>query len=191
MKKILIALASVSVAALVILPSAAKDKKPMADEFSGVFISMNAPGAMGKPVSIWIESYTTDEVAQSLVATLEQKGQDVLVNELPNTRAGTIRIGTSDGYQISVARQRATPDGRIVFLVSNRPFVGMTQGGPAAATHPIGVIELRLKTDGTGEGTIIGAARLAIDDKKNLTVASEASQPGRISDVKTKAKPAN
>ena len=76
-----------------------------------------------------------------------------------------------------------------MLLASNRPFVGMTEGGAPAGRYPIGFIQLELKADGTGTGTIIGAAQVSFDDKKNLTVASQSSQPGRLSDVKTKAKP--
>jgi hypothetical protein len=151
-----------------------------------VFISMNAPGAMGKPVQIWIENYTTDEVASSLMTTLKTKGQTALLNSLPNTRAGTIRIGTSDGYPISIARQRQTTEGRVVIMASNRPFVGLTDGGPAGAESPIGFIQLNLNPDGTGTGTIIGAAQVTVDAGNNLTIASEAVQPGRLSDVKTR-----
>jgi hypothetical protein len=179
-----IVIAVFAVLALLSAPVLAEDKKPMADEFTAVFISMNAPGAMGKPVQIWIESYTTDEVAESLMKTLETKGQTALVNALPNTRAGTIRIGTSDGYPISIARVRQTAEGKVVIMASNRPFVGLTQGGPAAAESPIGFIQLQLKPDGTGTGTIIGAAEVSVDANRNLTVASEAVQPGRLSDVK-------
>ena len=184
-----IAIAALAVLALLAVPALAADKKPMADEFTAVFISMNAPGAMGSPVQIWIENYTTDEVASSLMTTLQTKGQTALVNALPSTRAGTIRIGTSNGYPISIARKRQTADGVVVMMASNRPFVGMTQGGAAAADSPIGFIELQLKADGTGTGTIVGAAQVTVDANKNLTVASEAVQPGRLSDVKTKAKP--
>ena len=183
-----IAIPALALLTLVVIPAFA-EKKPMADEFTAVFISMNAPGAMGSPVQIWIENYTTDDVAESLMTTLQTKGQTALVNALPGTRAGTIRIGTSDGYPISLARQRPTADGRVILLASNRPFVGMTQGGVAAADSPIGFIQLELKADGTGTGTIIGAAQVSVDANKNLTVASEAVQPGRLTGIKTKPKP--
>lgn len=185
------AIAVVAVFALLAVPVGAAEKKPMADEFTAVFISMNAPGAMGSPVQIWIESWTPDDVASSLATTLQEKGQMALVNALPSTRVGTIRIGTSDGYPISIARQRTTADGRVVLLASNKPFVGfaIAEGGNAA-NYPFGFIQLELKADGTGTGTIIGAASISFDDKKNLTVASQASQPGRLSDVKER-KPKN
>jgi len=184
-----IATAALAVLTLLVVPAVAKEKKPMADEFTAVFISMNAPGAMGSPVQIFIENYTTDAVAESLMTTLKTKGQAGLVNVLPNTRAGTIRIGTSDGYPISIARSRQTTEGRVVIMASNRPFVGVGVGGVAGAESPIGFIQLNLNPDGTGTGTIIGAAQVTVDATNNLTIASEAVQPGRLSDVKTKPKP--
>jgi hypothetical protein len=187
-----IAAAVFAALALLAIPVTAADKKPMADEFTGVFISMNAPGAMGSPVQIWIESYTADDVTTTLAKTLEEKGQQALVNALPSTRCGTIRIGTADGYPVNVARQRVNADGsRTVFAVSNRPFVGFEpQGGTRIQDYPFGVIELQLDAAGKGEGQIIGAAQLSFDaDKKNLNIASYAVQPGKISDVKTRPKP--
>jgi hypothetical protein len=179
-----VAIAAFAVLGLLIVPVVAEETKPI-DEFTAVFISMNAPGAMGKPVQIWIESWTSDDVASQLATTLEEKGQMALVNALPNTRVGTIRIGTSDGYPISVARQRMTANGRVVLLASNKPFVGfaIAEGGNAL-NYPFGFIQLDLNADGTGTGTIIGAASLSFDAQKNLTVASQAAQPGRLSDVK-------
>jgi hypothetical protein len=186
------AIAAFAVLALLAAPVLAADKKPMADEFTAVFISMNAPGAMGSPVQIYIESYTADDVTATLAKTLKEKGQMALVNALPSTRCGTIRIGTADGYPINVARQRVNADGsRTVFAVSNRPFVGFQpQGGTRIQDYPFGVIELKLDATGKGEGQIIGSAQLSFDaDNTNLNIASYAVQPGRLSDVKTKPKP--
>jgi hypothetical protein len=185
-------LISLVVLASLVAPAFAKEeKKPVADEFTGVFISMNTPGAMGDPVQIWINSYTADDAAKNLALTLDQKGQPGLLDAILNLEVGRLRIGTSMGYPISVARQRVNADGsRTVFLVSNRPFVGFQpQGGTRIEDYPFGVVELKLDAQGKGEGQIIGSAQLSFDEtKKNLNIASYAVQPGRISDVKTKAK---
>jgi hypothetical protein len=177
--------------ATVAAPAFAEDKKPVADEFTAVFISMNAPGAMGSPVQIWVNEYTTDDVAKSLALALAEKGQQGLLDAITKIQVGQIRIGTSMSYPMSVARQRANADGtRTVFLVTNRPFDGFQPaGGTRVQDYPFGVIELNLKADGSGEGQIVGAAQLSFDDaKKNLNIASYAVQPGRLSDVKAKKK---
>ena len=171
---------------LVLAPTLAKEKKKMADEITGTLVSMNAPGAMGSRVQIWIEAYTADDVAASLVKTLSEQGQQPLLNAVTDHRAGTIRIGTSNGYPISVARQRVAADGsRTIFLVTSRPFVGFA---PAAGTriddYPFGVVEIKLAADGTGEGTLVGAAQLALDPANNLSIKTYATQPSRLTNVK-------
>jgi len=179
------------VIALLAAPVLAKEKKPVADEFSGVYISMNAPGAMGSPVSIWVNEYTTDDLTKTLAQTLNEKGQQGLLNAITDYHVGNLRIGTSNGYPISVARQVVEADGsRTVFLASNRPFAGFEPtGGTRIEDYPFGIIVLKLKADGSGEGQIVGAAQLSFDDaKQHLNIASYATQPGRISDVKTKKK---
>jgi hypothetical protein len=168
---------------------AGAEKKPMADEFTGVFISMNAPDAMGSQVRVWVESYTADDVAQKLAATLAESGQKGLLDAITDLRIGTIRIGTASGYPISVARQRPNADGsRTVFLATSRPLVGFQpRPGAKIDDYPFGIIELKLGPDGKGEGTIVGAAQLSFDEsKRNLNIASYATEPGRISDLKTK-----
>jgi len=153
----------------------------MADEFTGTLISMEVSAAMGKRVQNWVESYTPDDVAEGLIKTLSEQGQRPLLNAVTDLRVGTIKLGTSNGYPISVARQRVQPDGsRTVVLVTSRPFVGFA---PAAGTriddYPFGLIELRLAADGTGEGTIVGAAQLAFDPAtKDLSAARDTIQRG-------------
>jgi hypothetical protein len=174
--------------AMLLSPAVAKDeKKKMADQLTGTLVSMNAPGAMGSRVQIWIEEYTADDVAASLVKTLAEQGQQALLNAVTDHRAGTIRIGTSNGYPIAVARQRVAADGtRTVILATDRPFAGFA---PAAGTriqdYPFGIIELKLAADGTGEGTLVGAAQVSLDpETKMLGIKTYATQPSRLTSVK-------
>ena len=173
---------------LAVPASAKKEKAPMADQFTGTLISMEVSAAMGKRVQIFVESYTPDDVAESLVKTLAEGGQRPLSNAIADYRAGTLKIGTSNGYPIAVARQRVAEDGsRLVFLVTNRPLTGFApMQGVRVDDFPFGVVELKLAADGTGEGTIVGAAQIAYDpEKKSLGIRSNATQPSRLSSVKT------
>jgi hypothetical protein len=173
---------------LLLSPAVAKDeKKKMADQFAGTLVSMNAPGAMGSRVQIWVESYTDDATAEGLIKTLSDQGQRALLDKVTDLRAGTIRVGTSNGYPISVARQRVAADGsRTVVLATSRPFVGFApNAGTRIEDYPFGLIELKLAADGTGEGTLIGAAQLAFDPAtKDLSVKTYATQPSRLTNVK-------
>jgi len=170
--------------------SAKKDKPPIADQFLGTLVSMSVPGAMGTRVTIWVDAYTTDDVAESLAKALEQDGQKALVTAMEKLTAGRIRIGTGDGLPLAVARQRTAADGsRLVYLVTNRPLKGFEiQQGLDSQQYPIGFIELKLGADGKGEGTIVGMAQLKMDAERNLSVASYATQPARLTAVTTETK---
>jgi len=180
-------LAMVASLVVCLVAPALAEKAPLADRFEGVFISMNAPGAMGSRVEIWIDAYTSDDVAAQLVGLLEQKGQQDVLNQVTKLQAGRLQIGTSNAYPIAVARQRANDDGsRTVFLVSSRPFAGFEpRTGTRIEDYPFGIIELKLDATGKGEGQIIGAAQLSFDPAtKHLNIASYAVEPGRLSEVK-------
>jgi hypothetical protein len=188
------ALFSLITVSLLVLPAASaekKDKKPVVDQFTGTLVTMTGPTArgLGEQVTIWIDEYTSDEVAQSLIKTLADGGQIALRDELQNHRAGRLRLGTNTSYPISIARQRVASDGRVVRLAMNSPLTEFQLNqGLRAQDYPIGFIELKLKADGTGEGTVVGMAKVSFDENKNLNIASYGTQPGRLTNVETAKK---
>jgi hypothetical protein len=168
-----------------------KEKKPVADQFTGTLVTTTGATArgLGEQVTIWIDEYTSDEVAQSLIKTLADGGQIALRDELQNHRAGRIRLGENTSYPISIARQRVASDGRVVRLAMNSPLTGFQMNqGLRAQDYPIGFIELKLKADGTGEGTVVGMAKVSFDENKTLSIASYGTQPGRLTNVETAKK---
>jgi len=180
--------------ALLAAPAAAaekKEKKPVVDQFTGTLVTMTGATArgLGEQVTIWIDEYTTDDVAQSLIKTLADGGQIALRDELQNHRAGRLRVGTNTSYPLCVARQRIASDGRVILLATNSPLTGFQMNqGLRAQDYPIGFIELKLKADGTGEGTVVGMAKVSFDENKNLNIASYGTQPGRLMIVETAKK---
>jgi len=174
--------------ALLAAPAAAAEKKPVLDQFTGTLVTTTGPTArgLGDPVTIWIDEYTTDDVAQSLVKTLADGGQIALRDALQNHHVGRFRVGTGTSYPLSVARQRVAADGRVILLATNNPIGGFqVDPGLRAKDYPIGFIELKLKADGTGEGTIVAMAKVSFDENKNLSIASYGTQPSRLTDVET------
>ena len=194
MKRTHTALAPLLAVALLVLPTASaakKEKKPVVDQFTGTLVTMTGPTAhaLGETVTIWIDEYTTDEVAQSLIKTLADGGQIALRDELQNHRAGRIRMGQNTTYPLCVARQRIASDGRVVLLATNSPLTGFQMNqGLRSQDYPIGFIELKLKADGTGEGTVVGMAKVSFDENKNLNIASYGTQPSRLTNVETAKK---
>ena len=140
-------------------------------------------------MTIWVDAYTSDDVAQSLAKTLADGGQIALRDALQNLSAGRIRLGTNRSYRLAVARQRVAPDGRVILLATNAPLQEFVlEQGLRSQDYPIGFIELKLKADGTGEGTIVGMAKVSFDDQKNLSIASLGTQPSRLTNVQTVTK---
>jgi hypothetical protein len=171
--------------------SGKKEKKPVADQFTGTLATTTGPtaGGLGQPVTIWIDEYTSDEVAQSLMKTLADGGQIALRDALQNHRAGRIRVGENTSYPLAIARQHVGSDGRIVRLATNSPLTGyQLNQGLRSQDYPISFIELKLKADGTGEGTVVGMAKVSFDDEKNLSIASFGTQPSRLMNVETAPK---
>jgi hypothetical protein len=168
-----------------------KEKKPLADQFTGTLVTVTGPTSrgLGDPVTIWIDAYTTDEVAQSLKTTLAEKGQIGLRDALQNLSAGRIRVGENTSTRLSVARQRVGSDGRVILLATNTPLTNFQiQQGLRTQDYPVTFIEIKLKADGTGEGTVVGMAQVSIDENKNLAVASLGTQPSSLTNVQTVAK---
>ena len=167
---------------------AKKEKKPVVDQFTGTLVTMTGATArgLGERVTIWIDEYTTDEIAQSLMKTLADGGQTALRDALQNHRAGRLRVGTNTSYPLAVARQRIASDGRVILLATNSPLTGyQLNQGLRSQDYPIGFIELKLKTDGTGEGTVVGMAKVSFDENNNLSIASYGTQPSRLMNVET------
>jgi hypothetical protein len=190
-RSIVVSLFVLAVLAAPAAVAAKKEKKPIADQFTGTLVTMTGPtsGGLGEQVTIWIDAYTSDEDAQALKKTLEDGGQIALRDALPNYRAGRLRIGTNNSYPLCVARQRAGADGRVILLATNSPLTGFQiNQGLRSQDYPIGFIELKLKADGTGEGTVVGMAQVSFDENKTLQIASLGTQPSRLLNVQTAAK---
>lgn len=164
-----------------------KEKKQVIEQFEGTLVTTTGPTAagLGQPVTVWVEEWTTDDVVKSLAKTLSEKGQPALRDALGELNVGRLRVGTSLGYPLSVARQFTTPEGRVVRFATNRPLQGFELNkGYKSQDYPIAYIELKLKPDGTGEGVAIGMAKVAFDENNRLTISSYGTSPAKLTNVR-------
>ena len=188
---LLFALALLVGSTVVAEEKAKKEKKPLADQFTADLVTVTGPTSrgLGDPVTIWIDAYTSDEVAASLKKTLADKGQLGLRDAMQDLSAGRLRIGTNTSYRLAVARQRIGSDGRVILLATNTPMTNQQiDAGMRSQDYPVSFIELKLKADGTGEGTVVGLAKVAFDDKNNLTVSSLTTQNSSLTNVQAVTK---
>ena len=168
-------------------PKDKKEKKQVLEQFEGTLVTMSGPTAagLGQPVTVWVEEWTSDDVVKTLAKTLSEKGQPALRDALGELNVGRLRIGTSLGYPLSVARQFTTPEGRVIRFATNRPLQGFELNkGSRSQDYPIAFIELKLKPDGTGDGVAIGMAKVAFDENNRLTISSYGTSPAKLTNVR-------
>jgi hypothetical protein len=70
---------------------------------------------------------------------------------------------SSLGYLIKYARRISTPGGERIILATNRDFELKPAGTSTPAVNPFTLIELRLDSNGTGQGKTSFASTVAID----------------------------
>jgi hypothetical protein len=139
-------------------------------------------------VDIIIERWTTDEEQAKLAAVLQEKGPDALLDELQKLpRAGYIRTPGRLGWDLHYAREAPSADGgRRIIFASDRPMAFWELWNrPQSADYQFLAGEVRLRSDGKGQGTLVPAARIDYNaGLKTIEVEQYASQPVRLTEVR-------
>jgi hypothetical protein len=164
-----------------------KENRPVVEQFTGTLVATVGAKAdgPGDPVTISIEEYTSDDVALSLMTTLADGGQMAVRDALKKYRVGKISVGGAS-YPIGVARQRIVFENRVVLLVTESPLDGFKLNpGLLAQDYPMGIIELTLIPDGTGDGKVVGMAKLAFDRERNMRIGSYGTPSAQLTNVET------
>jgi hypothetical protein len=138
-----------------------------------------------RPFTLIINNRTTDSDMTGLVEILQSGGQDALKRELDDRDIGRFSLGTSVGVPIgAVLVDREGSDTRIrVFFTRNIGF-GELRRGLRSVDYPFGYLELRLDQRGSGEGTIIPAAKLRFRGRDTIEVEDFGTFPGRLMGIR-------
>lgn len=149
------------------LTASPQDKIP-AEAYSGVAIGTGG-SVGGKTISFnfRITQYTTDEELQSFAELVKDQGTDALRRALEKENKGRINAVGSTGNQIAVARKRQDGAETIVTIVTARTmsFAELYRGGRSTG-YPFGYLQVRLDSEGKGNGQIMAAAKIRFDKKK-------------------------
>lgn len=151
------------------------------------------PGATGDSFELRIFEASTDEEAAGLVAALKAGGQAGLRNAMYQLKTkGWVRIGKLAATDAVFLRLTDLPDGkRRVRFYSDHPLRLYDKTDPAGAlAHPFAFLELVVDASGKGDGTLIAAASLAIDDDGSLRMESAGVPVIRVYDVESDSPPA-
>ena len=143
-------------------------------------------------VDIVINRWSTDAERDMLLTTLQEFGQDKLLDTLMKIRppVGYIRRATSVAWDLYYARNHAMPDGsRRVVCATNRPVNFREASNNARSMdYQFTVIELHIGSNGEGEGKIVPAAKVTWDrDAKRIELENYNALPVDLTKVTSKA----
>lgn len=134
-----------------------------------------------------INGYTTTDEAQQLQAALQSGGQDGLLNAMRKLEKGRLQINNRVGIPINAVLTSATETGTKITIIYERTvrFYEMRYG-TRSADYRFGYMELFLNRNGTGEGTLIPAARIRVLDNGTWEVENFGEFPARIIGVRAR-----
>jgi hypothetical protein len=170
------------------LPALAQKSRPIE-----VFTAFAAALGTGRTniVEISVNRWSTDEERDRLLTTLQEFGQDKLLDTLQKIRppVGYMRTPSSIGYDLYYGRNHPQPDGgrRVVFATNRRVSFREAANNARSMDYQFTLIELRLGPDGKGEGKLVPAAKVAWDhDAHRIEIENYAALPVDLIQVTAK-----
>jgi hypothetical protein len=145
------------------------------------------PSGATRNVTIYIDSYSSQQEEQQLQETLNSGGPDALLKALEKMKPiGRIeRDGTVGFYDFKLIISRPTQTGRQIIAITDRPMGFREEARDTRSTqYPFGILQLDLKDDKKGkedgEGTLIYAAQLKDLNLAKLNIENYSVDPIRL-----------
>lgn len=168
----------------------AQTNRPANERFTAVAVDLG--GLSSRPattshVNITLDRWSSKAEQERLMTAMRAKkgnALDVLRDLKP---IGRIQFNSSLGYDLHLATQESTGDGRKITLVTDRPVTFWElRNQPRYAEYPFTFIELRLDSRGQGEGEIMPAVRVTVtDDGRYMFVENFDYQAVKLNQVET------
>jgi hypothetical protein len=160
--------------------SATSEPSREAERFTGSLVNTVAGAARSQPFVLTIARYASNAEVEQLTGVLAKSGAYPLRDAFWRVRAGTLSIGGGLGLPVSVAVRQETASGSKLYVFLNRPLSTREVAfGHRSAHYPFSVLELDLDQRGHGEGVLIAAARLRLEQGA-LDITSLGIQPLRL-----------
>lgn len=148
------------------------------------FESARTLGTSRMTFRLVIDRPSAADEAKQLRDLLSRGGQEMLISALRARSDGRVQLGS---FEIGVSLVVVTPTeegGRRVVVVTERPYRRTIEGEPADAAFPFGLLSFEVNSLGSGEGTLIPAAALGIDENGEVKAESSTGDAGRLLDVR-------
>lgn len=162
------------------------------EEFTAAAINTSDVGKKGiEQVRIVINRWSTDAERRAFAAMLQgPDGPEKVLAQLRKTKpVGTIRTPDSLAYDLRYAHQMPGVDGgRRIVIATDRPIGFWEQTNqPRSIDYPFTLIELHVRSDGTGEGKMSVATKITVQEDV-IELENYANQPVRLENVQAMAK---
>lgn len=179
---------------LLAVPGAATakgDKKDSGKETFSALAVLPTGARSPSDVTINIENYSSAQDAQALQAALLDGGPDTLLKALEKMKPiGRIeKVGTIGFYDFKFIRSVATPTGRRIIAVTDRPIGFLEEYfGTRSTDYKFGILQLDIKDDKKGKekgvGSLIYAARIKVLDGDKFEIENLGIDPIRLEGVR-------
>lgn len=160
-----------------------------AETIRGTAVRVGA-GVQSSYLNVTLERYSTDEERGRWREAFAAGGQNALVAkwQKEDVSVGTLSFTGTMGYPVRAALSVATDKGRKIYLATDRPIAGIELlGGSRSEDYPIGWVEIEVNEKGKGEGQLVGAAELVVEDSR-LMVKQLGTEPIHLINVTIKEK---
>ena len=143
-------------------------------------------------IEVAITRWSTDAERDMLLTTLQEFGQDKLLDALMKIKppVGYIRRSGGLGWDLYYARNHVMPDGsRRVVCATNRPVnFREAANNTRSMNYQFSVIEIHLGAGGEGEGKIVPAAKVTWDrEARRIEIENYNALPVDLTKVVSKA----
>jgi hypothetical protein len=151
-------------------------------------------------LDIRVEKWSTEAERQQLISTFLEKGQDGLLRALQKVpvkgrisnpgKRGPDPQQARLGWDLRFAMRSPLEDGGTRILIATDRYMTFEEvrNQPRTYDYPFTFIDIRLKSDGQGEGKMALATQLQFDKKKNTIVFENySSEPVRLQNVKVES----
>jgi hypothetical protein len=185
---------SITVAVLTLLamsagsaPTAAQDEEEYRESYRGTLVAIGGEFAgRTETFTLTLTGRTPPQQAKLYVDLLRRSGQNGLLRRLRDRDLGRFALTGRTGLPVNFAYQQRTPEGRRLIVLFERwmQICEMRQG-LRSRNYPFSYLELSLDENGSGGGTMIGAARVYFEreDPSTLTVENYGTYPLRVMNV--------
>ena len=181
--------ATAAIAFLVCAGDTRAQTNTQAEEFTAFAINMGARTGGGTAnLVITVNRWSSEAEREKLFAVLKEKGPEALLETVQDMRrVGTLRTPETIGYELRFAMQEPGKDGgRRVLIATDRPVsFAEARNRPVSIEYPFTIIDMHLRPDGTGEGTMSLAAKF-IAAGRTVIVENYDTQPVRLNRIQSR-----